>query len=189
MLVVASDRVSVFDVVLPDLDPRQGPGAHRAVDVLVRADGRTSCPTTWCPSDPTDFPETAGPDVAGRAMLVRAAQPVRLECVARGYLFGSAWSEYQETGTVKGRRAAGRACARPSSSRSRSSRPPPRPTTATTCPLTDAEAADAGRRRPLRAAARRSPSRSTSSAPTHAAERGADPRRHQVRVRRRSTAS
>ena len=40
-------------------------------------------------SDPTDFPETAGRDVAGRAMLVRAAQPVRLECVARGYLFGS----------------------------------------------------------------------------------------------------
>ena len=49
-------------------------------------------------SDPTDFPETAGPDVAGRAMLVQAAQPVRLECVARGYLFGAAWNDYQETG-------------------------------------------------------------------------------------------
>jgi phosphoribosylaminoimidazole-succinocarboxamide synthase len=55
-------------------------------------------------SDPTDFPETAGPDVAGRAMLVRAAIPVRLECVARGYLFGSAWSEYESAGTVYGRR-------------------------------------------------------------------------------------
>jgi phosphoribosylaminoimidazole-succinocarboxamide synthase len=37
-------------------------------------------------------------------MLVRAAQPIRLECVARGYLFGSAWSDYQETGTIMGRR-------------------------------------------------------------------------------------
>ena len=55
-------------------------------------------------SDPTDFPETAG-DVAGRAMLVRAARPVRLECVVRGYLFGGGWQEYQERG--HGRRLRG----------------------------------------------------------------------------------
>ena len=60
---VASDRISVFDVVLPDLDPRQGPRAHRAVELLVRATADIvanhviSC-------DPTDFPETAG-DVGG----------------------------------------------------------------------------------------------------------------------------
>ena len=75
MLVVASDRVSVFDVVLPDLIPDKGrvltalstfwfeQTAHLARNHLVS-------------SDPTDFPETAGPEVAGRAMLVRAAQPV-----------------------------------------------------------------------------------------------------------------
>jgi phosphoribosylaminoimidazole-succinocarboxamide synthase len=54
-------------------------------------------------ADPTDFPETAGSEIAGRAMLVRAARPVRLECVARGYLFGSAWTDYEETATVRGR--------------------------------------------------------------------------------------
>jgi phosphoribosylaminoimidazole-succinocarboxamide synthase len=54
-------------------------------------------------ADPTDFPETAGAEVAGRAMLVHSARPIRLECVARGYLFGSAWSDYQETGAVAGR--------------------------------------------------------------------------------------
>jgi phosphoribosylaminoimidazole-succinocarboxamide synthase len=54
-------------------------------------------------SDPTDLPETAGPEIAGRAMLVRATRPVRLECIARGYLFGSAWNEYAERGTVCGR--------------------------------------------------------------------------------------
>jgi phosphoribosylaminoimidazole-succinocarboxamide synthase len=53
-------------------------------------------------SDPTDFPETAGAEIAGRAMLVRAARPIRLECIARGYLFGSAWSEYEANGTVHG---------------------------------------------------------------------------------------
>ena len=83
-------------------------------------------------ADPTDFPETAGSDVAGRAMLVRAARPVRLECVARGYLFGSAWSDYEETGSVQGRDAPVRASRRPSGSRRRSSRPPPRPRRATT---------------------------------------------------------
>ena len=66
--------------------------------------------------DPTDFPEIAG-DVAGRATLVRAARPIRLECVVRGYLFGHGWSEYQRAGHGRrlrgaGRAAAGRAAAR-----------------------------------------------------------------------------
>jgi phosphoribosylaminoimidazole-succinocarboxamide synthase len=51
--------------------------------------------------DPTDFPPMAG-DVAGRATLVRSTQPIRLECVVRGYLFGSGWKEYTEQGTVGG---------------------------------------------------------------------------------------
>jgi phosphoribosylaminoimidazole-succinocarboxamide synthase len=103
MLVVASDRVSVFDVVLPDLIPDKG-RVLTALSTFWFEQTAHLAPNHLVSSDPTDFPETAGPDVAGRAMLVRAAQPVRLECVARGYLFGSAWSDYQETGTVKGRR-------------------------------------------------------------------------------------
>ena len=51
---------------------------------------------------PDRLPSTAGPDVAGRAMLVKTAQPVLMECVVRGYLFGSAWSEYEKQGTVNG---------------------------------------------------------------------------------------
>jgi phosphoribosylaminoimidazole-succinocarboxamide synthase len=72
-------------------------------------------------------------------MLVKAAQPVRLECVARGYLFGSAWSDYQETGRC--RAVLPRVCARPSGSPRPSSRLPPRPTKATTSRSGDAEAA------------------------------------------------
>src|SRR5438067_8821504 len=98
---VASDRISAFDVVLDEPIPDKG-------RVL------TGLSTFWfdktgdivenhlISADPTDFPETAGSEVAGRAMMVRAARPVLMECVVRGYLFGSAWSEYQRQGTVNG---------------------------------------------------------------------------------------
>ncbi len=102
MLVVASDRVSVFDVVLPDLIPDKG-RVLTALSTFWFEQTARLAPNHLISSDPTDFPETAGAEIAGRAMLVRAAQPVRLECVARGYLFGSAWSDYQETGRVSGR--------------------------------------------------------------------------------------
>jgi phosphoribosylaminoimidazole-succinocarboxamide synthase len=100
LLMVASDRVSVFDVVLPDEIPDKG----RVLTGLSQYwfDQTASIvPNHVISSDPTDFPETAG-DVGGRAMLVRATQPVRLECVVRGYLFGHGWKEYSEQGTVGG---------------------------------------------------------------------------------------
>jgi phosphoribosylaminoimidazole-succinocarboxamide synthase len=102
MLVVASDRISVFDVVLPDEIPDKG-AALTALSTFWFEQTSDVWDNHLVSSDPTDFPETAGPDVAGRAMLVLAARPVRLECIARGYLFGSAWSEYEATGSVGGR--------------------------------------------------------------------------------------
>ena len=95
LLMVASDRISAFDVVLDQPIPDKG-------RVL------TGLSTYWfnatsdlvenhlISADPTDLPCAAGREVAGRAMLVRAAQPVPMECVVRGYLFGSAWKEYQK---------------------------------------------------------------------------------------------
>jgi phosphoribosylaminoimidazole-succinocarboxamide synthase len=92
MLIVASDRISVFDVVLDDLVPDKG-RTLTALSTFWFEETAGLVPNHLISSDPTDFPETAGSDVAGRAMLVRATQPVRLECIGRGYLFGSAWSE------------------------------------------------------------------------------------------------
>ncbi len=101
LLMVASDRISAFDVVLDQPIPDKG-------RVL------TGLSTFWfnatsdlvenhlISADPTDLPSICGPDVAGRAMLVRTAQPVPMECVVRGYLFGSAWKEYEKSGTVNG---------------------------------------------------------------------------------------
>ena len=105
LLMVASDRVSVFDVVLPDEIPDKG---RVLTGVSQYWFDRTAdiVPNHVISSDPTDFPETAG-DVGGRAMLVRATRPVRLECVVRGYLFGHGWQEYCEQGTVGGFNAAG----------------------------------------------------------------------------------
>jgi phosphoribosylaminoimidazole-succinocarboxamide synthase len=103
MLIVASDRISVFDVVLDDVIPDKG-RVLTGLSTFWFEQTASVFPNHVISADPTDFPETAGPDVAGRAMLVRATRPVRLECVARGYLFGSAWSEYSERGTVYGER-------------------------------------------------------------------------------------
>ena len=101
MLIVASDRISVFDVVLPDEIPDKG-CALTALSTFWFDETAELWPNHLVSSDPTDFPETAGTAVAGRAMLVRAAVPIRLECIARGYLFGSAWSEYEAVGTIGG---------------------------------------------------------------------------------------
>jgi phosphoribosylaminoimidazole-succinocarboxamide synthase len=101
ILMVASDRISVFDVVLDDLVPDKG-RVLTALSTYWFEETADLAPNHLISSDPTDLPETAGSDIAGRAMLVKATRPVRLECIGRGYLFGSAWSEYEERGSVYG---------------------------------------------------------------------------------------
>jgi phosphoribosylaminoimidazole-succinocarboxamide synthase len=101
-LMVASDRISVFDVVLGDEIPDKGRALTALSAFWFERTGAVA-PNHLISADPTNFPDGAGPDVAGRALLVRSADPVRLECIARGYLFGSAWDEYEAAGTVCGR--------------------------------------------------------------------------------------
>ncbi len=101
LVMVTSDRISAFDVVLPNPIPDKGRVLTGLSDFWF-ARTKDIVANHLISADPTDFPETAGPDVAGRAMMVKAAQPVMMECVVRGYLFGSAWSEYKKHGTVNG---------------------------------------------------------------------------------------
>ena len=80
MLMVASDRISVFDVVLGDQITDKG-RALTALSTFWFEQTASVWPNHLVSSDPTDFPETAGPDVAGRAMLVRrvgSVAPTRL---------------------------------------------------------------------------------------------------------------
>jgi phosphoribosylaminoimidazole-succinocarboxamide synthase len=101
MLMVASDRVSVFDVILPNPVPGKG-RVLTALSTWWFAQTAHLVPNHLVSSDPADFPAGVGPEAAGRSMLVKVTDPIRLECVARGYLFGSAWSDYQATGSVQG---------------------------------------------------------------------------------------
>ena len=101
LLMVASDRISAFDVILPQPIPDKG-RVLTAVSTFWFDQTKDIVPNHLISVAPSDFPEGAGPDVAGRTMLVKAAKPVLMECVVRGYLFGSAWSEYKKQGTVNG---------------------------------------------------------------------------------------
>jgi phosphoribosylaminoimidazole-succinocarboxamide synthase len=106
LLLVASDRISAYDVVLDDPVPDKG-RVLTALSTFWFEQTADVVANHLISADPTDFPETAGAEVAGRSMLVRRAQVVPLECVVRGYLFGSAWREYERAGRVQGHRLPG----------------------------------------------------------------------------------
>jgi phosphoribosylaminoimidazole-succinocarboxamide synthase len=107
LLMVASDRVSAFDVVLPQPIPHKG-----EVLTLITAwwlqQLEKVLPHHLIAVDP-DVIEERHPDLAAsrevwarRAMLVKRTKPVLVECVVRGYITGSAWKEYAKTGTLAG---------------------------------------------------------------------------------------
>jgi phosphoribosylaminoimidazole-succinocarboxamide synthase len=92
---VASDRISIYDVIMPDTIPDKG-------KVLTGMSAfwfdRTSSIVPNHMISVEDVPE----EVKGRAMLVRRLEMYPVECVVRGYLSGSGWREYRETGSVCG---------------------------------------------------------------------------------------
>jgi phosphoribosylaminoimidazole-succinocarboxamide synthase len=103
LLMVASDRISAFDVVLPTPIPDKG----RVLTGLSRFwFGRTEeiVPNHQITTDLSAYPPEAqgAPDLAGRSMLVNRLTMLPIECVVRGYLVGSGWKDYQRTGTVCG---------------------------------------------------------------------------------------
>jgi len=104
LLMVASDRISAFDVILPEPIPDKGRvlTAMTAHWLEVLAD---VAPSHLISADPADMPDLGDldePGIAGRAMLVRRADMLPLECIVRGYVVGSAWKEYERSSTVHG---------------------------------------------------------------------------------------
>jgi len=102
LLLVASDRISAFDWVLPTAIPDKGRVLTQIsrfwFDYLGVEHHLLSCDV-----DPADVPEGQDPDwFAGRSMVVKKCVVTPVECVVRGYLVGSGWKEYQRTGTVCG---------------------------------------------------------------------------------------
>jgi phosphoribosylaminoimidazole-succinocarboxamide synthase len=103
LLLVATDRLSAFDVILPNPVPGKG-RVLTAFSLFWYERVRDLVPNHLVTARRWEFPAPFGREtfLSGRAMLVRAARVIPLECVARGYLSGSGWSQYRETGAVCG---------------------------------------------------------------------------------------
>ena len=102
LLLVATDRLSAFDVVFEQPIPDKGAVLTRLSAWWFRRLASLG-PTHFIGDEPAVLPEAArAPELAGRSMVVRRAERVDAECVVRGYLAGSGWAEYQRTGAVCG---------------------------------------------------------------------------------------
>ena len=103
-LMVASDRISAFDVIMPEPVPDKGKILNQIslfwFDVMAPL-----VPNHVISGNVEDFPEVCRPYeevMRGRSMLVKKTQPLTIECVVRGYISGSGWNSYQEDGSVCG---------------------------------------------------------------------------------------
>jgi phosphoribosylaminoimidazole-succinocarboxamide synthase len=102
LLMVATDRISVFDVVLPTPIPDKG-AVLSGLSVFWFERTKGIVPNHLVEWRSSRFPEGARTtEAAGRSMLVRRAEIIPIECVVRGYITGSGWKDYQRTGAVCG---------------------------------------------------------------------------------------
>jgi phosphoribosylaminoimidazole-succinocarboxamide synthase len=102
LLIVASDRISAFDVVMDDPIPDKG----KILTGISLFWFKTLGPIVEnhiIASDPDQYPDPCRPfkeELRGRSMLVKKADPLAVECIVRGYLSGSGWAEYRKKGSI-----------------------------------------------------------------------------------------
>ena len=104
LLIVATDRISAFDVVMPNGIPDKG-RVLTQMSLFWFEFTADIVENHLATADVTEYPASIGKYLevlAGRSMVVKRAEVIPVECVARGYLAGSGWKEYQESGTVCG---------------------------------------------------------------------------------------
>ena len=104
LLIVATDRISAVDYILPTGIPDKG-RVLTQLSIFWFDFLRDMTPTHFLTADVDEYPQALRPyrdQLEGRSMLVKRANMVEIECVARGYLSGSGWKEYQQQGTVCG---------------------------------------------------------------------------------------
>ncbi len=103
LLFVATDRLSAFDVILPDPIPQKGAVLNQISAFWFRKFAFVE--NHLITDDFEKFPANLSSfrdQLRGRSMIVRKTQPLPVECVVRGYLAGSGWKEYQQSGTTSG---------------------------------------------------------------------------------------
>ncbi|MEI8175361.1 MAG: phosphoribosylaminoimidazolesuccinocarboxamide synthase [Candidatus Omnitrophota bacterium] len=104
LLIISSDRISCFDVVLPDGIPHKG-YVLTALSKFWFSLMEGIIPHHLISTDVKDFPPAARQylhQLEGRSMLVKKSKPLPVECIVRGYLSGSGWKEYQQTQSICG---------------------------------------------------------------------------------------
>jgi phosphoribosylaminoimidazole-succinocarboxamide synthase len=104
LLIVATDRISAFDYILPTGIPDKGKVLTQ-LSIFWFDFLREVTPTHFLTAQVDDYPEPLQhfrDQLEGRSMLVKRANMIEIECVARGYISGSGWKEYREKGTVCG---------------------------------------------------------------------------------------
>src|SRR5438128_11018133 len=103
LLFVATDRISAFDVILPDPIPQKGAVLSQISTFWFKRFGEID--NHFVTANFEQFPKELQPfreELRGRSMIVRKTKPLPVECVVRGYLAGSGWKEYQESGSISG---------------------------------------------------------------------------------------
>lgn len=104
LLIVATDRLSAFDVVMAEPIPGKGRVLTQISAFWFKALAEV-IPNHVISLDPAEYPSTCQPytdQLTGRSMLVKKAEPLPIECIVRGYLTGSGLKDYQKTGKVCG---------------------------------------------------------------------------------------
>ncbi len=102
LLIVTTDRLSAFDVILPDPIPRKGEVLQAVANFWFEKLGHI-VPNQLTGIDPeTVVAENEREQVRGRAVVVKRLKPLPIEAVVRGYVIGSGWKDYQETGAICG---------------------------------------------------------------------------------------
>ncbi len=104
LLIVATDRVSAFDVVLPNGIPGKG-RVLTQISLFWFNQMKDLVENHLVTANVSEFPESLrryAEILEGRSMLVKKAKPLPVECIVRGYITGSGWKDYQKTGTVCG---------------------------------------------------------------------------------------
>ncbi len=104
LLIVATDRISAFDVVMDEPMPGKGK-ILTTISTFWFNRLNHIVPDHVISTNPQEYPQACQPyinELAGRSMLVRKAVPLPVECVVRGYITGSGWKDYQDTGQISG---------------------------------------------------------------------------------------
>jgi phosphoribosylaminoimidazole-succinocarboxamide synthase len=104
LLIVSTDRLSAFDVILPNPIPKKGEVLNKLSAFWMKKTG-DMIPNHLVSADVEEFPaelKKFRDDLVGRSMLVKKASAFPVECVVRGYIIGSGWEDYKKTGAVCG---------------------------------------------------------------------------------------